>query len=238
MRRGAILAGRPAGAAKRCSAPAARAPWTATPRSRIMHRARCLARRTEKGRAYGQITAKAVAVLEAILWTFHNAGSGLCFPSYERIAEAAGCARSTVAEAVSALEAAGLLTWVNRIKRVRERCADLLGPGGWRWRVLRTSNAYEPIDPGAPVDRPASKSEKPTGTEDPRSFPFQELARRSRRSAYPGSSDRYLESSRSSSPLSKRLITFKTAAAAGSALAWRGEPDQPTATNETAFRYA
>ena len=133
---------------------------------RIMHRARCLARRTEKGRAYGQITAKAVAVLEAILWTFHNAGSGLCFPSYERIAEAAGCARSTVAEAVSALEAAGLLTWVNRIKRVRERCADLLGPGGWRWRVLRTSNAYEPIDPGAPVDRPASKSEKPTGTED------------------------------------------------------------------------
>ena len=48
---------------------------------RIMHRARCLARRTEKGRAYGQITAKAIAVLEAILWTFHNAGSGLCFPS-------------------------------------------------------------------------------------------------------------------------------------------------------------
>ena len=34
---------------------------------RIMHRARCLARRTEKGRAYGQITAKAVAVLEVIL---------------------------------------------------------------------------------------------------------------------------------------------------------------------------
>ena len=48
-----------------------------------MHRARCLARRTEKGRAYGQITAKTVAVLEALLWTFHNAGSGLCFPGYE-----------------------------------------------------------------------------------------------------------------------------------------------------------
>jgi hypothetical protein len=26
---------------------------------------------------------------------FHNAKSGLCFPSYETIAEAAGCARST-----------------------------------------------------------------------------------------------------------------------------------------------
>jgi hypothetical protein len=76
---------------------------------RIMHRARCLARRTEKGRAYGQITAKAIAVLEAILWTFHNVGSGLCFPSYERIAEAAHCARSTVYEAIAALEAAGII---------------------------------------------------------------------------------------------------------------------------------
>lgn len=56
---------------------------------RIMHWARCLARRTEKGRAYGVVTAKALAVLEALLWAFHNAKSGLCFPSYERIAEAA-----------------------------------------------------------------------------------------------------------------------------------------------------
>ena len=39
---------------------------------------------------------------------FHNAKSGVCFPSYERIAEAAGCARSTVAEAVKALEVAGM----------------------------------------------------------------------------------------------------------------------------------
>jgi hypothetical protein len=67
---------------------------------RIMHLARCLSRRTEKGRAYGRLTAKAVAVLEAILWTFHNAKSGLCFPSYETIAAAAHCARSTVAEAI------------------------------------------------------------------------------------------------------------------------------------------
>jgi len=44
---------------------------------RIMHWARCLARRTEKGKAYGQISAKAVAVLEALLWAFHNAKSGV-----------------------------------------------------------------------------------------------------------------------------------------------------------------
>jgi CRP-like cAMP-binding protein len=128
---------------------------------RIMHWARCLSRRTEKGRAYGVVTAKAMAVLEALLWAFHNAKSGVCFPSYEKIAEAAGCARSTVAEAIKALEDAGILSWVNRVKRVREPWPDLLGDNGWRWRVLRTSNAYNFRDPGSP-DR--SKSEKPTGT--------------------------------------------------------------------------
>jgi len=34
---------------------------------RIMHWTRCLSRRTEKGRAYGVVTAKALAVLEALL---------------------------------------------------------------------------------------------------------------------------------------------------------------------------
>jgi hypothetical protein len=134
---------------------------------RIMHWARCLARKTEKGKAYGQITAKALAVLEALLWAFHNAKSGLCFPSYERIAEAAGCARSTVAEALKVLEDAGILSWVQRIKRVREACPDLLGDSGWRWRVLRTSNAYNFRDPGSP-DR--SKSEKETGTSNQEFF--------------------------------------------------------------------
>ena len=132
---------------------------------RIMHWARCLSRRTEKGRAYGVVTAKALAVLEALLWAFHNAKSGFCFPSYEKIAEAAHCARSTVAEAIRALEDAGVLTWVQRIKRVREPCPDLLGDDGWRWRVLRTSNSYAFADPSPAAGRPnSSKSEKPTGT--------------------------------------------------------------------------
>jgi hypothetical protein len=105
--------------------------------------------------------AKAVAVLEALLWTFHNAKSGLCFPSYERIAEAAGCARSSIAGALRALEEAGVMSWVHRLKRVREQCPDLLGDNGWRWRVLRTSNAYDFRDPGAPN---SSKANFQTGT--------------------------------------------------------------------------
>jgi hypothetical protein len=104
-------------------------------------------------------------VLEAILWTFHNAKSGLCFPSYERIAEAAGCARSTVAEAIKALEDAGVLSWVHRIKRVRVACLDLFGGEGMRVVPQRTSNAYHFTDPGTPARRPnIPESEKPTGT--------------------------------------------------------------------------
>ena len=130
-------------------------------KARITHLARCLMRRTEPGRAYGQITAKAFAVLQALLWGFHNAKSGLCFPSYERIAEAAGCARSTVYEAINALEAAGLLTWANRLKRIRGLIGGLPGIGATRSRVVRTSNGYRFEDPGN-----SSKSEKPTRTAD------------------------------------------------------------------------
>jgi hypothetical protein len=135
---------------------------------RIKTYARALMRRTEKGKAYGQITAKGFAVLEALLWQFHNARSGLCFPSYEKIAEAAGCARSTVAECIRALEEAGILSWVHRIKRVRERCPDLFGQWGSRVRVIRTSNAYhfrDPLIATRPVSLGfSSKSEFPSGT--------------------------------------------------------------------------
>jgi hypothetical protein len=42
-----------------------------------------------------------------------------------------------------------VLTWQNRITRIRERCHDLFGHDAWRWRVIRTSNAYTFIDPKA-----------------------------------------------------------------------------------------
>jgi hypothetical protein len=124
-------------------------------KTRVEHLARCLSRHRAAGEAYGHgITAKCLDVLHELVWTFHNARSGLCFPSYERIAEAAGCARSSVAAALKALERAGVLSWVNRIKRVR-------GDNG-SVRVVRTSNGYQLKDP-----RPAviASSEWRTGTE-------------------------------------------------------------------------
>ncbi len=142
-------------------------------KARIMTFARALMRRTEKGKAYGAITAKALAVLEALLWGFHNARSGLCFPSYATIAERAGCARSTVAEAIKALEDAGVLTWVNRIVRIRERCEDLFGHLGSRVRVIRTSNGYQFNDPkGAASKGFPSKSDFQSGTSIQESIPL------------------------------------------------------------------
>jgi len=125
---------------------------------RVMALARALVRPTEPGKHYGAITAKHLSVLAALLWGFHNAATGLCFPSYETIAEKAGCARSTVAEAIKALEAAGLLTWVHRLKRVYERVVNMFGEGvhGQRSRVLRTSNGYRFTEP---PDVQSSKSE-------------------------------------------------------------------------------
>jgi Helix-turn-helix domain len=141
-------------------------------KARIMTLARALSRRTEKGRHYGVVTAKFVAVLEALLWGFHNAATGRCFPSYERIAERAHCARPTVYEAINALERVGILTWVNRIARVRDWGPDLFGRARNRWRVLRTSNAYTFVDPLKTKETVgfSSKSEFPPGTEGQESF--------------------------------------------------------------------
>lgn len=69
--------------------------------------------------------------------------SGTCYPPYKRVAERAGCARSTVAEAIKVLETAGVLS------SIQNKCTDLFGKSGRRWRVVRTSNAYCFHDPKA-----------------------------------------------------------------------------------------
>jgi hypothetical protein len=62
-------------------APAASCPLDATPRLRVVMVARALMRHQEKGKGlYGKISAKALAVLTALLWRFHNAATGKCLP--------------------------------------------------------------------------------------------------------------------------------------------------------------
>ena len=134
---------------------------------RVLAYARAWSRQhSQPGQHKGPITRAFLDVLQALLWQFHNSRSGVCFPSYEAIAEKAECARSTVAEALKVLEWAGVLTWQHRIARIRERCTDLFGRDGWRWRVIRTSNAYAFRDPQDAVSAGIpSKSENRPGTQ-------------------------------------------------------------------------
>jgi hypothetical protein len=135
-------------------------------KTRVMVYARAWsAKHRQPGQHRGPLTRAYVEVLEALLWGFHNSKSGLCFPSYEAIAEKARCCRDTVYEAIRALEAADVLTWVNRIVREQVREPDLFGKWGTRWRIVRTSNAYQFRDPlPCSEHRELSKSENPPGT--------------------------------------------------------------------------
>jgi hypothetical protein len=162
---------------------------------RIMHLARALKHKTERGKHYGVLTGKFVDVLHAMLWLIHDGRSGQCNPSYETIADKAGCAMSTVCEAIKALELAGILSWVNRIVRVRIRERDLFGQCATTWRVLRTSNAYVFRDPKA-VER--SKTEIRSGPPD--ASKNQPVA-----AAYPQPACPELDPS---NPLDRALISF------------------------------
>ena len=125
------------------------------------------ARNRQPGQHRGPITRAFLDVLQALLWGFHNSRTGCCFPSYERIAEMAECARSTVAEALKVLEWAGVLSWQNRITRALVRQRDLWGGWSNRWTVIRTSNAYTFRDPQPQLAGvPAAKSENQAGTQN------------------------------------------------------------------------
>jgi hypothetical protein len=144
-------------------------------KARIMVYARAWsAKHRQPGQHRGLLTRAFMEVLEALLWGFHNSRDGRCFPSYETIAKRAECNRSTVYEAIKALEAADVLSWVNRITRIQVRELDLFGKWALRWRIIRTSNAYVFRDPlpcaqGRADAGFSSKSENPPGTLFPES---------------------------------------------------------------------
>ena len=128
------------------------------------------AKHKQEGQHQGPITAAYQRVLHAFLWHFTSYKDGLCFPSYETIAEKARCCRDTVYEAILALEQTGVFSWVNRIDRVAERGKDLFGQWMTSYRIVRRSNVYQFRDPLPCAEalyslRKSSKSENPTGHE-------------------------------------------------------------------------
>ena len=123
------------------------------------------AKNKRPGEHHGPITPAFQRVLSVLLWKFHNSRTGFCFPSYETIAAAAKCCRDTVYEAIKALEAADILTWVNRFDKIKVKCLDALGRMIEIWQVIRTSNAYCFRDPlPCATEYGPYKSENPPGT--------------------------------------------------------------------------
>lgn len=94
------------------------------------------ARMRERGQHGGPVTHTHQKVFDAIV-SFINWTNGNCFPSLATISARAGCACSTVIEALKTLEAAGILARVRRAKLITRRV------GGRIYRIpARTSNGY------------------------------------------------------------------------------------------------
>ena len=151
--RSRALTTNPAG--RRCSARGGLIPLDRNAKARIMVLARALMQRTGEGKHYGVLTAKFVAVLGALLWGFHNAAERPMLPdptSASPRRRTAPARRST--RRSTRWRRAGILTWVNRIARIREWGPDLFGRAQNRWRVIRTSNAYTFVDPQPPARPP------------------------------------------------------------------------------------
>lgn len=113
-------------------------PLDAASKSRLSRHARAL-------RAAGRISPHYFVVFEGLLFTFHNAKSGLCFPSYKRMAADLHVGVSTAQRAVAVLELLGLLVVVNRLQW---QTVDVPGLGRQR-RPRRTSNGYAFVLPDA-----------------------------------------------------------------------------------------
>jgi hypothetical protein len=135
--------------------------------AKILFLAEALDRRTRaKSQHGGLLKTKGLDVLRALLRRFYSHRAGTCFPSYDAIAEAAGCCRATVAAKLRILEQLGIVetirrkvvaSFTSRVHRVRFDVA------------VQTSNSYrfnlpiadQPVhgDLSLPLLQPAKKAE-------------------------------------------------------------------------------
>ncbi len=129
---------------------------TRADRGRIMQNAHNYnALNRKPGQHNGPLTHAYLVVLHTLLFRFHHQVTGECFPSYVAIAKHSGVSRTTVGQAVKALELANILTWSNRIGRTCRRVRDAVtGQLVWLTQVVRLSNAYEFRVPPAAVKSP------------------------------------------------------------------------------------
>lgn len=137
---------------------------TNTDRGRIMQNAHDYnALNRKPGQHNGPLTHAYLVVLHTLLFRFHHQVTGECFPSYAAIAKRSGVSRTTVGEAIKALELADILTWSHRIGRTWRRVRDVLtGQLVRLTQIVRLSNAYEFRVPPAPANNPLKQDARIT----------------------------------------------------------------------------
>jgi DNA-binding transcriptional regulator YhcF (GntR family) len=112
-----------------------------------------IAQRARKLLRAGRISHRDYCILDNLLWSCRAKGAGHAIVSYNALAKLAHVAKATVAAAVKALEAVGL------ISRIRRRALFPWAGGGLQARQL--ANQYILLAPAAHEfsDQPVNKSE-------------------------------------------------------------------------------
>jgi hypothetical protein len=136
-------------------------------RGRLIRQAEQIELRSKaKGRRNGLLGQTGLQVLRVLVLKFANRVSGLCIPSYRAIMEATGFCRQTVAKAIRALEACGIVKAVRRLVRrlvEREDGSSYVG-------TVQASNAYS-FRLGGLVAIKIDNSRCDVNLDRPRSFP-------------------------------------------------------------------
>jgi hypothetical protein len=116
-------------------------------RARLMHRLEALERLTlrkrreaEPGVRNGRVSIPGLMVLRALMFTFANAKTGLCFPSYDAIHDVTGLSRRAIADGLARLVDVGALKITPRLCRVPDENGRAI--------VRNTSNLYAFLMPG------------------------------------------------------------------------------------------
>ena len=125
-------------------------PIDRTQRILVMMAAEELELRTKaKGQKSGVLKQSGLVVLRHLLFTFCAVPTGCCCPSYEAIRKVTGYCTSTIADALSRLEASGLVRITRRIIRT---------PAGAR----QTTNAYAFSDSARGEKKPDFENSRET----------------------------------------------------------------------------
>jgi len=113
-------------------------------RAKILYLAEQLERRTKApGRRNGALGYTGILILKTLLLRFANGRTGLCCPSYTALQCATGLCRQAIADALSRLEASGLVKITRRIVRERiTRISPITGLVEQYVGTIQTSSLY------------------------------------------------------------------------------------------------